>query len=171
MNSVLVDIRDLDDSVCVDVRYASSRNFMGRAMYAQARALFRPHVARALVAAHRTLARANVGLVIYDGYRPWSVSKAMWDAARRDERRFLADPEHGSVHNRGCAVDCALFNLATGRTLRMPSAFDVPTTRTNRNAQLLRAVMEAHGFTAEPTEWWHFDHKSWRRYAVLDAPV
>ena len=166
----LVDILDLDDTIRVDIRYATKRNFLGRSVYQKKLALFRPHVAKALVKVHRELRRYGKGLLIYDGYRPWYVTKIFWDETPDDEKIYLADPKQGSVHNRGCAVDCALFSLKTKRPLKMPSKFDVPTNRTNSNAILLKSIMEKHGFLSEPTEWWHFDHKK-SNFPVMNIPL
>jgi D-alanyl-D-alanine dipeptidase len=167
----IVDILDFDDTIRVDIRYATKRNFLGRRVYQKKLALFRPHVARALVRVHKELAEYDKGLLIFDGYRPWYVTKIFWDETPDEEKIYLADPKHGSVHNRGCAVDCALFSLKTNRPLKMPSLFDVPTTKINKNSELLKMVMEKHGFLSEPTEWWHFHHKNWKRFPVMNLPL
>ena len=93
------------------------------------------------------------------------------------KRAFVADPAVGSRHNRGCAVDLTLFDLATGREVEMPSPYDdfseraspgytggSPESRAHRD--LLRAAMEAEGFTVYEHEWWHFDYKEWRTYPI-----
>ncbi len=36
--------------------------------------------------------------------------------------------------------------------------------------ELLRSVMEKHGFRADPDSWWHFDYEGWERKPVLDIP-
>jgi len=36
------------------------------------------------------------------------------------------------------------------------------------NRELLRAVMEKHGFEGVPTEWWYFDLIGWENYPPLD---
>jgi D-alanyl-D-alanine dipeptidase len=177
----LVEIAALDPSIHLDVRYATDRNFVGRAVYAEPRAFLQRPAVEALVRAHRALAADGYGLLVFDGYRPWSVTKLFWDLTPRNKREFVADPKEGSKHNRGAAVDLSLYTLATGAELAMPSAYDEMTPRAypdytgGTDAQRaardrLRAAMEHEGFTVEPNEWWHFNYKDWRRYPILDIP-
>jgi D-alanyl-D-alanine dipeptidase len=120
-------------------------------------------------------------VLVFDGYRPWSVTKLFWDVTPPAKREFVANPRQGSKHNRGCAVDMSLYDLANGREVEMPSAYDemspraypdygggTPELRARRD--LLRAAMENEGFTVEPNEWWHFNYKDWRQYPILDIP-
>ena len=177
----LVELVSLDSSIRLDIRYATPRNFTGRAVYAEARAFLQRPAAQALVRAHRVFRGRGYGLLIFDGYRPWSVTKLFWEVTPADKREFVADPAKGSKHNRGCAVDLSLCDLATGREVEMPSPYDdftekaYPTyaggTAEQRAARdLLRGVMEKEGFSVEPNEWWHFNYKEWRRYPILDVP-
>ena len=177
----LVEVAQLDSTIRLDVRYATSNNFMGRPMYTQARAFLQQPAAEALRRAHRSLQPKGYGIVVFDAYRPWSVTKLFWDSASKAHREleFVANPRKGSRHNRGCAVDVSLYDLATGLEAAMPSAYDefteralptfrggTPESRTLRD--LLREAMEAEGFTVYEAEWWHFDHRDWRRYRILD---
>ena len=179
----LVEITNLDQTIRLDIRYATTNNFMHRTMYAQPRAFLQRPAAEALVRAHRGLKGLGYGIVVFDAYRPWSVTKAFWDAASDEQRRieFVADPKKGSRHNRGCAVDITLFELATGKEVKMPSGYDefserayptyrggTPESRASRD--LLRAAMEAEGFTVYPAEWWHFDYRDWKQYRIMNQP-
>jgi D-alanyl-D-alanine dipeptidase len=177
-----VELKDLDPTLRLDVRYATSNNFLGRKIYPEARVFLQKEAAEAVIRAHRKLRGRGYGLMIFDGYRPWSVTKLFWDETPESKRPFLADPKEGSRHNRGCAVDLTLFDLKTGRELAMPSEYDEMTERAypdyaggpetpRRLRDLLRAAMEAEGFTVYPTEWWHFDYKDWQEYAILDVPL
>jgi D-alanyl-D-alanine dipeptidase len=132
-----------------------------------------------LLRAHQALKAQGYGLIIYDGYRPWSVTKLFWDVTPEDKHKFVANPQRGSRHNRGCAVDVGLFDRRTGKEVPMPSAFDEMSERAAANfpggseeqrraRALLRAALEAEGFKVNPDEWWHFDHQDWPRYRVLD---
>ena len=121
-----------------------------------------------------------LGLVVYDAYRPWSVTKLFWDITPPEKHMFVADPAKGSVHNRGCAVDVGLVELESGRVLEMPGAYDemsgrshvayaagTPEQRARRD--LLRRAMERGGmFTVYAEEWWHYDFRDYREYPVLD---
>ena len=178
----LVDLATLDASLRLDIRYATPHNFMRRVLYPSARALLQRPAAEALLRVHAALAASGLGLVVFDAYRPWSVTKAMWDETAEEERLFVADPQLGSKHNRGCAVDVSLCERTTGAELPMPSAFDEFTERAYadyagaaepeaRNRGLLRAAMEREGFAVNPKEWWHFDYHLWKEYDVMDIPL
>jgi len=179
--SELVEITALDPTIRLDVRYATSRNFLGTPLYSQARAFLERPAAEAVVRAHRALAKEGYGLLIHDAYRPWYVTKIFWDATPPDKREFVADPAKGSRHNRGCAVDLTLYELKTGRTVDMPSLYDEMSERAYPNyaggdatlrahRELLRRYMEAEGFTVFEFEWWHFDYRDWKSYAIQNTP-
>jgi len=177
----LVELRTLDTTVRLDIRYARADNFTGRAVYTEARAFLQRPAAEALVRVHRALRRDGYGLMVFDGYRPWSVTKIFWDITPAGKKVYVADPAQGSRHNRGCAVDLTLFDLRTGREVPMPSAYDESTSRAHathdggtadeRRARdrLIDAMTQA-GFFVYPYEWWHFDWKDWRAYPILDIP-
>jgi len=127
------------------------------------------------------LIKKGYGLLIFDGYRPWSVTKIFWDVTPPDKHQFVANPAEGSKHNRGCAVDLSLYDLKTGREVEMPSVYDEMSERSyptyeggavaqRRARDLLRATMEKEGFSVYPTEWWHFDYKNWKKYPILNLP-
>jgi zinc D-Ala-D-Ala dipeptidase len=176
----LVDLAAADPTVKLDVRYATANNFLGRPVYPDARAFLQRPAAEALVRAHRALREKGYGLLVFDAYRPWSVTRLFWDETPKAKRAFVANPRQGSKHNRGTAVDLTLYDLATGREVAMPSAYDEFSLRAHpgyaggcaparEKRDLLRAVMEREGFTVEPNEWWHFNWKDWRSYAILDV--
>lgn len=177
----LVEVIDLDPSLRTDVRYATPNNFTGRAVYSQPRVFLQRPAAEAVVAAHRALAEHGYGLLLFDGYRPWRVTKLFWDVTPREKRDFVANPARGSKHNRGCAVDLTLFDRTTGREVAMPSAYDdfsekaapdyAGGTAEERSARdLLRRTMERHGFSVEPNEWWHYNCPGWQEWPLLDVP-
>jgi D-alanyl-D-alanine dipeptidase len=177
----LVLITSLDPSILIDIRYATPDNFLGVPVYDEARAFLQRPAAEALVRAHRALRADGYGLLIHDAYRPWWVTKLFWDATPPDKRAFVADPAKGSRHNRGCAVDLTLYTLADRRAVEMPSAYDEMTERASprygggtaaqrASRDLLRRVMEAQAFTVFESEWWHFDHRLWCEYPILNVP-
>lgn len=173
----LVELRLLDSTILLDVRYATTNNFMGERFYSQARAFLQRPAAEALVRAHRALRSMGYGLLIHDAYRPWYVTKMFWDATPKEQKDFVADPAKGSRHNRGCAVDLSLYDLKTGKAVEMVSGYDEFSHRAYPNypggtslqrwhRQLLRKAMEAEGFNVFDVEWWHFDFKDWRSYPI-----
>ncbi len=178
-NSDLIELKTLDPSLKLDIRYATKNNFLGRPVYPEARAFLQRPAAEALVRVNQALKRQGLGLSIFDGYRPWAVTKIFWDETPADKHEFVADPAKGSRHNRGCAVDLTLFDLKSGKPLPMPSDYDEmnekshpdytggsPETRANRDT--LRKAMEAEGFSIYPNEWWHFDCKGWEHYGLMN---
>jgi D-alanyl-D-alanine dipeptidase len=177
----LVDLAALDPSLRLDIRYATPNNFLGRPVYDQPRAFLQRPAAEALLRAHHWLKTKGYGIVVFDGYRPWSVTKIFWDATPEDKKQFVADPAKGSRHNRGCAVDVSMYEIRSGRLVTMPSEYDEMTERAHpdyrggsrrarRLRDLLRRAMEREGFTVYENEWWHFDYKDCPRYPVLDIP-
>ena len=177
----LVELVTVDPTIKLDIRYATPNNFVGRPVYTEARAFLQRPAAEALVRAHRGLKEKGYGVLVFDGYRPWSVTKLFWDLTPRAKREFVANPKEGSKHNRGCAVDLSLYDLALGTEVEMPSAYDEMTPRAypsyaggtpeqRASRERLRVAMEAEGFTVEPNEWWHFNYRDWRQYPILDIP-
>ena len=167
------------EGICLDVRYARSDNFIGVQVYAEPRVFLLKHVAEDLLRVRDQLRGAGYGLLIFDGYRPWSVSKYFWDHSSQEMRAFLADPAEGSSHNRGCAVDLSLFDLNTGAAVSMPSDFDEMNEKSHRDysggteasrraRDTLRNAMESNGFTGIPNEWWHFNHSSRHEWPVMN---
>ncbi len=135
--------------------------------------------AEALERVNEKLKAQGYGLLIYDAYRPWYVTKMFWDATPEKFHSFVADPSKGSRHNRGCAVDLTLYDLKTGKPVEMVGGYDEfsdrafpdylgGTSRQRWHRDLLRRAMEAEGFTVYEEEWWHFDYKDWRKYPILN---
>jgi D-alanyl-D-alanine dipeptidase len=177
----LVDLATLDRSITFDIRYATADNFLSTPVYEQARAFLQRPAAEALLRAHQALRKQGYGLRIFDAYRPWYVTKIFWDATPPDKHEFVADPATGSRHNRGCAVDLTLYDLKTGKEAEMPGGYDemsprsyptytggTPAQRARRD--LLRRAMEKEGFQVFHSEWWHFDYKDWKQYAIGNVP-
>jgi len=176
----LVELRKLDPTIKLDIRYATTNNFMGARFYSQARAFLQRPAAEALVRAHRWLKERGYGLLIHDAYRPWYVTKMFWDATPPEQHDFVADPSRGSRHNRGCAVDLTLYDLKTGKAVEMVSGYDEFSPRAfpdypggtslqRWHRELLREAMELQGFEVYQWEWWHFDFRDWQRYPILNV--
>lgn len=177
----LVELTSLDSTIHLEVRYATTNNFLGTRFYPQARAFLQRPAAEALVRAHRYLKTQGYGILVHDSYRPWYVTKMFWDATPADKHIFVADPSQGSRHNRGAAADITLYDRATGKPVDMPGTYDETSDRSYANypggtslqrwhRALLRRAMEAEGFTVYHAEWWHFDYKGWSDYPILNIP-
>jgi D-alanyl-D-alanine dipeptidase len=173
----LVELRKLDPTIHLEIRYTTTNNFLGTKFYSQPRAFMQRPAAEAVARANRSLRKYGYSLLIHDAYRPWYVTKVFWDATPEDKHVFVADPSKGSRHNRGCAVDLTLYHLKTRKPIEMVSTYDETTARAypdypggtslqRWHRQLLRDAMEAEGFTVYEAEWWHFDYKDWRKYRI-----
>jgi serine beta-lactamase-like protein LACTB len=171
----LVELTALDSAIKLDIRYAGTNNFVGVPFYKSGKAFLQRPAAKALVRAHRKLKEKGYGLLIHDGYRPWHVTKMFWEATPAKFHNFVANPEEGSRHNRGCAVDLTLYDLKTGKPVEMVGGYDEFSDRSYADypggtslqrwhRALLRRAMEAEGFTVYEAEWWHFDYKDWKKY-------
>src|ERR1051325_9510297 len=178
-NPELVEVTKLDPTIKLDIRYATKNNFLGKAVYTEARAFLQRPAAEALVRVSQRLRQKGYGLVVFDAYRPWYVTKIFWDVTPEDKKIFVADPAKGSRHDRGCAVDLSLFDLKTGGGVKMPSEYDEMTERAHINyecasadakalRELLRSAMSAEGFAVYEPEWWHYDYKDWKEYPILN---
>lgn len=163
----------------LDIRYARPDNFMGRPVYTAEKAFLQLPAAESLLRAHRRLEPTGYGILVFDGYRPWAVTKVFYDEADDNQKEFLANPERGSIHNRGCAIDCSLYRIKDGREIRMTSEFDEMnesawseytggTVEERKFRDLLISAMHAEGFKVLKREWWHFNHSSAGNYPVYD---
>ncbi|MBE7730114.1 M15 family metallopeptidase [Komagataeibacter sp. FXV3] len=177
----LVDVTQVDPAIALDIRYATARNFLGFPVYPTVRAFLQRPAAQALSHARMLAAQHGYGLLVYDAYRPWHVSYLFRQAVPEDLYEFVGDPATGSRHNRGCAVDLTLWDLATRQVVSMPSGFDEMTpcahvAYAGGNAaaralrDLLARIMTASGFLPLAEEWWHFDYGNWQDYPVMDLP-
>jgi zinc D-Ala-D-Ala dipeptidase len=166
----------LQPLIC-DWRYATKDNFTGQILYTNPEAFLRLPAAKALRAVQEELKQQNLSLKIYDAYRPYQVTKKMWEIV--SDERYTANPAKGSGHNRGAAVDVSLVDLSTGQELRMPTGYDDFSEKAHhdymkldpvqlRNRKLLRDVMEKHGFVALETEWWHYYLRNPEQFELLD---
>jgi serine beta-lactamase-like protein LACTB len=176
----LVELTSLDKTIKLDVRYASTNNFLSVPFYRSEKAFLQRPAAQAVAEVHKKLSKLGYGLMIHDGYRPWSVTKMFWDATPERLRIFVANPENGSRHNRGCAVDLTMYDLKSGKAVEMVGGYDEMSDRSypdylggtslqRWHRDLLRREMEAVGFTVYEAEWWHFDYKDWRKYPLGNA--
>ncbi|MCB0497040.1 MAG: M15 family metallopeptidase [Cyclobacteriaceae bacterium] len=180
-DSDLVELITLDSTFHLDIRYATNNNFVGKPVYTEARAFLQWPAAMALAEVNKELKPLGYGLVIFDGYRPWSITKTFWDITPEDKKQFVANPKNGSRHNRGCAIDCSLYEISSGKEIPMPSEYDEMTERAypsfkgateeeQRMRDLLISKMRARGFEVYEYEWWHFDYKDWKQYRIQNIP-
>ena len=176
----LVDIRSVDPTIIVELRYAGRNNLVGYPLYPRGTcALARPEVASGLAAAQVFLRRYQFGLKIWDAYRPIAVQEKLWHASHNSD--YVANPEIGvgSLHSWGVAIDATLVDT-WNRPVRMPSDFDDftpasmwryigPHTDVHAHVNLLQMAMRNAGFWGLRTEWWHFTIADWQKYLPNQA--
>ena len=175
MKLKLVDIKSIDPSIVIELRYAGAHNVMHRPLYPPSTpALIRPGVGKQLADAQRFLRPYKFGLKIWDAYRPKFVQSQLWQFAHND--LYVANPEIGlgSLHTWGVAVDATLVD-AWGKSVLMPTDFDEFTPAAmlryprmdsliRSHLRLLQIAMGRNGFYGLRTEWWHFCTKKWKMY-------
>lgn len=176
----IVPLRSIDSTIVFDVRYATTNNFTGRILYPTSKVYLRKTVAEKLSEAEKYLIeKYNLRLKVFDGYRPLSVQKKLWEIV--PDENFVANPAKGSRHNRGAAVDLTLID-SLGNELEMGTPYDDFTKKANRNypdltelekrnRRILDEAMKKFGFEPLMTEWWHFDYSGWKNYSVLDVQI
>ncbi len=190
----LTDIQAINPTIQVDLKYATTDNFMHQILYKDIPHLYlQKEVAERLSKCQKFLKKINpsLSLLIYDGARPLTVQKNMWKALDtipvKERTKFVSNPANGSLHNYGAAVDLTICN-EKGNALDMGAGFDdireiaYPkfeakflangelTTEQIDNRKLLRKVMSSEGFTNIQTEWWHFNACS-RAFAKIKYTI
>lgn len=175
--NLMVDIEEEIPGIIMDIRYATRNNFTGETIYTAPKAYLRKPAVAALKRVQDSLKQYNLGLIVYDAYRPYAASLKFFEVY--PDTNFVANPKYGSRHNRGCAVDVTLACLVTKEEIPMPTAFDEFTERAHpnyptlhdtviKNRTLLTGIMAHFGFTQYPTEWWHFDFTGWENFELMD---
>ncbi len=174
----LFDIKEVNARIVVDMKYASEDNFTKKKLYDSNTCFLRKPTAVKLDAVQKELEKMNLGLKVWDCYRPLAVQRIFW--AILPDERYVANPKTGSRHNRASAVDVTLVD-SQGRELQMPTGFDDFTPRADhhyqdlpdqviRNRELLKGLMEKTGFISLSEEWWHYDDENWMQFDLMDIP-
>jgi D-alanyl-D-alanine dipeptidase len=174
----IVDLKEVSPRIIVDLKYATEDNFTKKRLYDSNTCFLRKSTAVKLDAVQKELERMNLGLKVWDCYRPLAVQRSLW--AILPDERYVADPKTGSRHNRASAVDATLVD-SQGKELQMPTGFDDFSLRADhhyhdlpdqaiRNRELLKNLMEKAGFIPLSEEWWHYDDENWMQFDVMDVP-
>jgi D-alanyl-D-alanine dipeptidase len=172
----IIDLMDVNSCIIVDIKYATEDNFTKRKLYDSNTCFLRKSTAVKLDAVQKELERMNLGLKVWDCYRPLAVQRVLW--AILPDERYVANPETGSRHNRASAVDVTLVD-SKGKELQMPTGFDDFSPRAGhhyqslpdqaiKNRELLKSLMEKAGFIPLPEEWWHYDDEEWMQFDIID---
>ncbi|MBU1008078.1 M15 family metallopeptidase [Candidatus Dependentiae bacterium] len=171
----LVDIETINPNIILDIRYATTNNILEKVLYRSAKCYFRKHVAYELDKIQKKLEPMGLGLKIFDGYRPWQIQV---DGYKKFPNLFAKPTTERAKHPRGTAVDLTLVDTL-GNEVLMPTDFDDTTIKASRahkagipkeaieNREVLSQIMVKYGFIPLASEWWHFDHYTWKAYHVI----
>lgn len=180
VDTAIVYLGSIDSTITMDVKYATTNNFVGKVLYPTDKVYIRKIVGDHLAEANSYLKENyNLSIKIFDGYRPLSVQKQMWEIM--PDSRYVANPKYGSRHNRGAAVDITIID-SVGNEIAMGTPYDDFTEKAHydysdlsdeikTHRKLLRDVMMKFGFEPLETEWWHFDYKGWKNFSILDVQI
>ena len=174
----IVDIKEVNPRIIVDMKYATGDNFTKKRLYDSNTCFLNRSTAIRLDAVQKDLEGMNLGLKVWDCYRPLAVQRILWQIL--PDERYVANPENGSRHNRASSVDVTLVDFQ-GKELQMGTGFDDFSPRAHhhyqdlpgqviRNRELLKGLMEKAGFIPLSEEWWHYDDQNWKKFDMLDIP-
>ena len=193
MEAGLVDVHEIDKSILVDlVNSDKNKNYFREDFYGGlTKAYLRKEVAERLSRAQKFLKAEISGysIQIMDAARPRSVSKRMYDKMKGTNfEKFVANPNKGSMHNYGIAVDVTVVD-DVGKEIDMGftpfyksdssifldyakvKLFDI-TEEQKRNRLLLSRIMKKAGFIPLSYEWWHFNgmkkSEARNRYKIIE---
>lgn len=176
----LVEVQSVNPNIRIELLYATNKNFTGKQIYPVEKCYLIKEVAEALDGVQKELEKQDLGLKIWDGYRPISAQWKLWNVV--SDERYVSDPRKNGRHTRGTAVDLTIVRLSDGKELEMPTGFDDFSQKAwrtyqdlpenvKKNRLLLQQVMERHDFIGLKTEWWHFDWRGWENYKKLDIDL
>jgi D-alanyl-D-alanine dipeptidase len=174
----LIDVKKVIPDIILEIRYATKNNFTGRVLYPSPDCFLAEEVAIALKKVNGDLKKMGYKLKIFDGYRPLSVQKVMWNVYPNP--KYIANPKIGSVHNKGYAVDVSLVDI-NGKDIPMPTEFDEFSEKASpyymnlppniiKNREILHNSMKKYGFIPSKTEWWHFNYQGHKNKPLIDIP-
>jgi D-alanyl-D-alanine dipeptidase len=174
----LVELKKVVPGIILDIKYATSDNFVKQVVYSSDRCFIHKDVAVALKEVVTELNKRGLTLKVWDGFRPVAAQRKFWEIC--PDPKYVSEPSKGGRHTRGTAIDCTLVDIKTGKELEMGTAFDDFTENASpsctkvceeaqSNRKILQTVMNKHGFAPVNWEWWHFDFTGWSNYPVLDV--
>jgi D-alanyl-D-alanine dipeptidase len=192
-SSELVRVKDLIPNIILDIKYASTDNFFEQKLYTTNECYLLNDMVKQLILVQDSLNKVRelngknypegIGIKIWDGYRPRSVQYIMFEIF--PDPTFVADPNTGSSHNRGGAVDITLVDLATGKELPMPTGFDdfsdaashsfpsnlLPPEVSFNRGYLKNIMINVGELRPYNAEWWHYSVPNNNDYPLLDFQI
>lgn len=172
----LLEIKKYITNITLDIKYATKENFTHEIVYTNNACYLVEEALQSLKKASEEFNALGYTLKIWDAYRPLRAQHIFWNLV--PDERYVANPQKGSRHNRGCAIDLTLMD-SNGHEVAMGTEFDDFSEKAHRSfqdlpeevlhhRQLLHTVMEKNNFIGWENEWWHFDFINWEQYPILD---
>ena len=184
----VVPVKQIIPDIGLDLRYSTENNFTNQKLYSIDEAYLSIGAIIKLKIVHDSLKHITsynginypqgLGLKIYDGYRPRSVQYLMFEIFPNPI--YVADPNSGSIHNRGGAADVSIIDMATGQEIPMPTEFDwfgpeashsytnLPANVLANRALLYNMMVQVGGFVPYDAEWWHYTISGASSLPLLD---
>lgn len=184
----IVRVKEIIPDIGLDVRYSTENNFTYQKLYTVDEAYLSIGAITKLKIVHDSLKNITfhdginypqgLGIKIFDGYRPRAVQYLMFEIFPNPA--FVADPNSGSIHNRGGAVDLSIIDMATGNELPMPTEFDwfgpeaahsfmnLPANVIANRTLLYNMMVQVGGFIPYNEEWWHYTISGASSLPLLD---
>ncbi|NLT11416.1 MAG: M15 family metallopeptidase [Clostridiaceae bacterium] len=173
----LVDVRRHSDSIYIDMMMTKEDSIAGGNVYGQQICLLQQGTLNKLLEADKMFQEDGYSIIIYDAYRPYSVTCTMYDIHKNGT--YVAGKRFGSVHNKGAAIDMSLVDNTTGEPIEMPSPIHTLNETSNRtypkmtdtakeNMIYMADIMKKAGFTTIQSEWWHFSDSESSRFLRTD---
>lgn len=173
-DTTFVNLKDYSSDFIYNMKYATADNFLNTKVYECEACYLRYKTVKALIKANEKFIKKGYKIMLFDCYRPLDIQKKMWQIVSNPN--YVADPNKGSIHNRGGAVDITLVD-STGVAIDMGTAFDFfgieashdyenLSEEVKENRRLLRKIMTRSGFRIFESEWWHYNLKNARKESL-----
>ena len=164
-DTTFVNLKYYSSEFVYDMKYATDSNFFKEKVYDCGECYLRLKTINSLIEANKKFIKKEYRIKLFDCYRPLDIQKKMWTIVSNP--KYVANPEKGSIHNRGGAVDITLVD-SDGNELDMGTPFDHfgeeaahsyenLTDIQKKNRKLLRKIMTKSNFQLFESEWWHYN--------------
>jgi D-alanyl-D-alanine dipeptidase len=168
-DTTFVNLKEYSNDFVYDMKYATNDNFLKSKVYECAECILLLKTSKALIEANNKFLKKGYRIKIFDCYRPLDIQKKMWSIV--SDSKYVANPQKGSAHNRGGAVDITLVDAITGIELVMGTPFDFfgieashsylnLSKEIKENRKLLKSIMKSKNFNSLDSEWWHYNLKT-----------
>ncbi len=172
----LVAIKPPEYDVDLQLAYGTPDNITGKPIYKNPTCWLHPDAAAILSRTIELANDINLRLRIFDGYRPTEAQWVLW--RHNPNPTFVTNPERGSPHSRGIAIDLTLIDRKNNKALEMGTDFDDFSDKAFHNCKyldaeyrenrfLLLGLMASAGWDYYLNEWWHYQLFESRKFPLI----